>query len=121
MPVDLFPKLTEETKVFWTYLLLDDKMRKAEQQTTAGSDRIRSLYSPGKTYNLVYIITHDYSTIEFRNLWRPSPASLRRGGAGPLHISPHPANPPWAPGTVSAEGKTSSSELHRYWYCLNAK
>ena len=60
---------------------------KVEQQTTAGSDRIRSLYSPGKTYNLVYIITHDYSTIEFRNLWRPSPASLRRGGgAGPLHI-----------------------------------
>ena len=56
-----------------------------EQQTTAGSDRIRSLYSTGKTYSLVYIITHDYSTIEFRNLWRQSPASLRRGGAGPLH------------------------------------
>ena len=67
LPIDLFPKLTEETKFIWTYLLLDDKMM-VEQQTTAGSDRIQSLYSPGKTYNLVYIITHDYSTIEFRNL-----------------------------------------------------
>ena len=47
-PIDLFPKLTEETKVNWTYLLLDDKMMKVEQQTTASSDRIRSLYSPGK-------------------------------------------------------------------------
>ena len=25
LPIDLFPKLTEETKVIWTYLLLDDE------------------------------------------------------------------------------------------------
>ena len=58
LPIDLFPRLTEETKVIWTYLLLGDKMMKVEPQTTAGSDRIRSLYSPGNRSmgNSPYII-----------------------------------------------------------------
>ena len=38
LPIDLFPELTEETKVIWTYLLLDDKMMKAEQQVLAQTE-----------------------------------------------------------------------------------
>ena len=52
LPIDLFPKLTEEDKGY-LYLSLLDEGRAA----SAGSDRIRSLYSAGKAYNLVYIIT----------------------------------------------------------------
>ena len=33
-----------------------------------------------------------------------------------------PSGPaPWAPGSISSEGKIPSPELRWYWYCLNAK
>ena len=47
LPIDLFPKLTEETKVNWTYLLLDDKMMKAEQQVLAQTE-YKVYIVPGK-------------------------------------------------------------------------
>ena len=52
LPLDLFPKLTEEDKGY-LYLSLLVEGRAA----SAGSDHIRSLYSTVKAYNLVYIIT----------------------------------------------------------------
>ena len=52
LPMDLFPKLTEEDKGY-LYLSLLVAVRAA----SAGSDQIRSLYSAVKAYNLVYIIT----------------------------------------------------------------
>ena len=55
LPIDLFPKLTEENK---GYLYLSFIRWIVEgRAASAGSDRIRSLYSAGKAYNLVYIIT----------------------------------------------------------------
>ena len=52
MPMPLFPKLTEEDKGYLYLSLLV-----AGRAASAGSDRIRSLYSAGRAYNLVYIIT----------------------------------------------------------------
>ena len=37
LPIDLFPKLTEETKDIWTYLLLDDMMM-VEQRVLAQTE-----------------------------------------------------------------------------------
>ena len=77
LPIDLFPKLTEETKVIWTYLLLADKMMKVEQQTTAGSVREN-----------VQSCLHNNTWLQY--YWIPELVETiagfsKEGGAGPLH------------------------------------
>ena len=46
LPIDLFPKLTEETKDIWTYLLLDDMMI-VEQRVLAQTE-YEVYIAPGK-------------------------------------------------------------------------
>ena len=71
-------------------------------------------------YNLVYITSYYCCTTGFPELAGTIAGFSKEGGAGLVDtspLSPHPGGP----STVSAGGKTAFSELHRYWYCLNAK